>query len=156
MSDKVLENRVRRMAERYGMKLRKSARRDPAAPDFNGYMLLDGKTDRPVFGMKPRPFSARLAEIAAHLTSRHQTPPATILKMLEMWLSEAPERIASCGLATTDPRAAALALMDGEEADKRLLASARRLVTIVEDAGGIHSPAGRVVLAALRPVADGS
>jgi hypothetical protein len=39
---KVRENRLRRAAERQGLRLEKSKRRDPNALDFGGYWLIDG------------------------------------------------------------------------------------------------------------------
>jgi hypothetical protein len=45
--DKVRENRLRRMAERQGLTLQKSRRRDPHANDYGLYRLLDAKTGAP-------------------------------------------------------------------------------------------------------------
>jgi len=39
--EKVRENRLRRMAERQGLVLQKSRRRDPRAVDFGRYWLID-------------------------------------------------------------------------------------------------------------------
>jgi hypothetical protein len=44
-TEKVRENRVRRMAERQGLILRKSRRRDPRALDFGGYRLIDAEAN---------------------------------------------------------------------------------------------------------------
>lgn len=41
---KVYENRLRRMAERQGLRLEKSRRRDPRAHDYGTYMLIDVAT----------------------------------------------------------------------------------------------------------------
>lgn len=41
-ADKVRENRLRRMAERQGLRLVKSRRRDPRAVGFGMYQLDDG------------------------------------------------------------------------------------------------------------------
>jgi len=41
-AEKVRENRIRRMAERQGLALSKSRRRDPRALDFGVYRLIDG------------------------------------------------------------------------------------------------------------------
>jgi hypothetical protein len=41
MTDKVRENRLRRMADRQGLALQKSRRRDPHAFDFGTYWLVD-------------------------------------------------------------------------------------------------------------------
>jgi hypothetical protein len=53
MSDKetrTREQRLRRMADRQGLALRKSARRDPRAIDYGGYMLVDLATNSVVAG----------------------------------------------------------------------------------------------------------
>lgn len=42
MADKVRENRLRRMAERQGLRLEKSRRRDPRALDYGNYWLVEG------------------------------------------------------------------------------------------------------------------
>lgn len=44
MSDKTLENRLRRMAGRQGLVLRKSRSRDPRAVDYGLYALIDVET----------------------------------------------------------------------------------------------------------------
>jgi hypothetical protein len=41
MDEKVRENRLRRMADRQGLKLRKSGRRDPRAIDYGRYWLIE-------------------------------------------------------------------------------------------------------------------
>jgi|HubBroStandDraft_4_1064222.scaffolds.fasta_scaffold00009_87 hypothetical protein len=48
MTDKVRENRLRRMAERQGFALRRSRRRDPLARDFGVYWIVDPAKDRPL------------------------------------------------------------------------------------------------------------
>jgi hypothetical protein len=40
ITDKARENRARRSAERQGLRLKKSGRRDPRALDYRGYWLL--------------------------------------------------------------------------------------------------------------------
>ncbi len=40
-TEKIHENRVRRMAGRQGLRLVKSRRRDPRAIDYGGYMLIE-------------------------------------------------------------------------------------------------------------------
>jgi hypothetical protein len=40
-ADKVREDRLRRMAQRQGLTLRKSRRRDPRALDYGRYWLVD-------------------------------------------------------------------------------------------------------------------
>jgi len=43
--EKVRENRLRRMAERQGLRLEKSRRRDPRAIDYGMYMLVHENTN---------------------------------------------------------------------------------------------------------------
>ena len=43
-SDRIRENRLRRMAARQGYVLSKSRRRDPRAVDYGGYFLADANT----------------------------------------------------------------------------------------------------------------
>lgn len=47
--EKVRENRLRRMAERQGMKLHKIKRHDPKAIDYGTYYLIDIRLDYLVF-----------------------------------------------------------------------------------------------------------
>jgi hypothetical protein len=46
MSEKVRENRLRRMAERQGLRLEKSRRRDRRALDYGRYQLVDAGMTR--------------------------------------------------------------------------------------------------------------
>lgn len=62
MTDKVQENRIRRMAARQGLTLAKSRRRDPHATDYGGYMLIDTATNAVVAGGDPAAYSLSLAE----------------------------------------------------------------------------------------------
>lgn len=66
-AEKVLENRLRRIAERRGLQLLKSRRRDPGAIDFRGFMLVDASTNTVVLGSSPFAYSAGLDEVRAHL-----------------------------------------------------------------------------------------
>ena len=65
---KARESRLRRMADRQGLRLRKSRRRNPRAIDFGGYMLVDAGSNEIVWGGNPHPFSATLDEIEDFLT----------------------------------------------------------------------------------------
>lgn len=47
--EKILENRIRRMAKRQGLALRKSRRRDPYASDFGVYWLAEERGDGLIF-----------------------------------------------------------------------------------------------------------
>lgn len=66
-SDKVKENRLRRIAERRGMRLEKSRRRDPKAIDYGGYMLIDTAANAVVVGASPYSYSASLEDIENYL-----------------------------------------------------------------------------------------
>ncbi len=65
---KVRENRLRRMAERRGLLLRKSRRRDSGAVDFGGFILVDARTNDVVFGSHPITYSANLDDVEKFLT----------------------------------------------------------------------------------------
>lgn len=65
---KVLENRLRRMAERQGYLLEKSKRRDPKAKDFGKYRLLVNHRDLDEHRANTD-FNQSLAEIEGFLTS---------------------------------------------------------------------------------------
>jgi hypothetical protein len=69
ISSKVAENKVRRAAERQGLLLQKSRRRDPRAIDYGGYMLVDQEKNFAVFGAHPNAYSASLEEVADFLKS---------------------------------------------------------------------------------------
>ena len=57
-SDKVRENRLRRMADRQGLEIHKSRRRDPRAIDYDRWLILDARTNAVVAGTEGTP-SAR-------------------------------------------------------------------------------------------------
>jgi hypothetical protein len=65
--DKVRENRLRRVADRQGLRLMKSTRRDPFALEYGTYQLVDER-GAIVFGDRNRGFGADLDAIEAHLT----------------------------------------------------------------------------------------
>lgn len=69
MSDeKVRENRLRRMATRQGLVLKRSPRRDPRAYDFGGYMIVVGASGFPVLGNENGlAFAADLDDVEAFL-----------------------------------------------------------------------------------------
>ena len=69
VSGKARENRLRRMADRQGMRLLKSRSRDPRAIDYGCYALADLRTNGLVYGISPiGRFDASLDEIEAYLT----------------------------------------------------------------------------------------
>lgn len=69
MSDKVRENRIRRMAERQRAILQKSRTRDPRASDYGGFMLIDGDSNCVLVGNDPFPYSASLDRIEEWLNT---------------------------------------------------------------------------------------
>jgi hypothetical protein len=73
--DKVRENRLRRMAQRQGLRLEKSRRRDPRAFDYGGYMLIKDDGNFAVYGSSPMAYSASLDDIEAVLQQRQSARP---------------------------------------------------------------------------------
>jgi len=73
---KVYENRLRRMAERQGLALRKARRLDPRAIDYGRFMLVDPHTNTVVAGTAGtgRP-NFTLADVEAYLMA--DRPPST-------------------------------------------------------------------------------
>jgi hypothetical protein len=66
--DKVRENRLRRMAERQGLTLRKSRRRDPRALEYGLFDLVEA-TERADGTYRGRPMLT-LDEVEAQLTGK--------------------------------------------------------------------------------------
>jgi len=75
-AERVRENRLRRMADRQGLRLVMSRRRDPRAVDYGGYMLVDQATGKVVAGAGPigRP-TWDLDQVEAWLTSDPKERP---------------------------------------------------------------------------------
>ena len=72
VDDKVRENRIRRIAERRGFRLKKSPRRDPGAIDFNGFMLFVRYHAQTCYLGRDRfPFDATLDQVEAYLEQGH-------------------------------------------------------------------------------------
>jgi hypothetical protein len=71
--DKVKENRLRRVAQRRGLVLQKSRRRDPRAMDFGGYMLADARRNVVVAGAEPNAFSMSLDDVQRWLDDDTRT-----------------------------------------------------------------------------------
>jgi hypothetical protein len=70
VSEKAKENRLRRMADRQGLRLLKARSRDPRAIDFGCYALADLGTNAIVFGVSTiGRFDASIQEIEHYLTS---------------------------------------------------------------------------------------
>jgi hypothetical protein len=66
--EKIRENRLRRMAERQGLKLEKSRRRDPRATGYGTYMLVDPDRNTIVAGDRNSGYGMSLEEIEKALT----------------------------------------------------------------------------------------
>jgi hypothetical protein len=67
VSDKVRENRLRRMAERQGLRLERSRRRDPWADGFATYQLVDVATSTVVGSGAEGGFGLTLDQVEAHV-----------------------------------------------------------------------------------------
>ena len=67
--EKVRENRLRRMAERQGLRVIKSRRRDPRALDFGTYGLVDVRTNTLEAGDVNSGYGLTLDQVEAALTS---------------------------------------------------------------------------------------
>ncbi len=65
---KVYENRVRRMAERQGLQLQKSRRRDPRAYDYGTYQLVDVQANGIVAHAGASGYGLSLDEVEDYLT----------------------------------------------------------------------------------------
>ena len=65
-AERTRENRLRRMAKRQGLMLRKSRRRDERAYDFGQFWLIDGRHNVLVFGDSN--LGATIDEIESYLT----------------------------------------------------------------------------------------
>jgi hypothetical protein len=66
-AEKIRENRIRRMAERRGLQLQKSRRRDPQAWDYSTYRLIDAGANAVVASSGPGDYGMDLDEIEAWL-----------------------------------------------------------------------------------------
>jgi hypothetical protein len=64
---KVRENRLRRAAERQGLKLMKSRRRDPRALGFGGYVIVDAHNSSIVAGELDSARALTLDQVEAYL-----------------------------------------------------------------------------------------
>ncbi len=66
-SNKVRENRLRRVALRRGLRLEKTRRRDPLALDYGTYMLIDDRTNAVVARGLESGYGLTLDDIERHL-----------------------------------------------------------------------------------------
>jgi hypothetical protein len=65
ISPKVDEDRIRRLVARQGFMLEKSRRRDPRAPDFGRFRIVDPHTNSVAAGGQPWDYSLSLDEAEA-------------------------------------------------------------------------------------------
>lgn len=65
---KVRENRLRRMAERQGLQVLKSRRRDPRASDYGTYMLVDPRSNAVVASGAQSGYGLTVDDLEAALT----------------------------------------------------------------------------------------
>jgi hypothetical protein len=68
-AQKIRENRLRRMAERQGLRLEKSRRRDKRAYDYGTYQLIDPYTNALVASGNQHGYGLSLDEIEQALTT---------------------------------------------------------------------------------------
>ncbi len=66
-SEKVRENRLRRMADRQALRLTKSRRRDPRAADYGTFWLIDAGSNAVVGGGQ---FGMTLEAVEHHLLGK--------------------------------------------------------------------------------------
>lgn len=66
-ADKVMENRLRRVAKRQGLELKKTRRRDSRAYDYGTYALIDPNTNALVAGDINSGYGLSLHEVEAAL-----------------------------------------------------------------------------------------
>lgn len=69
-TNKAHENRIRRAADRQGLRLEKSRARDPRSLTYGGYQLVDLETGGVVFGYgnAGRGYAADLGEVEEYLS----------------------------------------------------------------------------------------
>jgi hypothetical protein len=66
--EKARENRLRRMARRQGLALKRSRQRDPRASGYGGYMLVDIAINGIVLGASPWFYCASLEDVETYLS----------------------------------------------------------------------------------------
>jgi hypothetical protein len=115
--DKVLENRLRRAAERRGLVLQKSRRRDPDAVNYGGYMIVDPRTGMVLSGANPAPYSLSLAEAARILGERWR--PAPTLRP-RSWVAHMREMLPPIEALVAEMRRAGVTEADKSEEGKIL------------------------------------
>lgn len=70
--EKVRENKMRRAAERQGLRLVKARRRDPRAIDYGGFMIVDASNNTVVAGELNSPRAMSLDEVGRYLDGEVQ------------------------------------------------------------------------------------
>ena len=66
-SQRAREGRLRRHAQRHGLRLVKSRSRKPDAVSFGGYMIVEPTRGVVLAGDTPHPYSLSLEDVEAHL-----------------------------------------------------------------------------------------
>ena len=80
--DKAQEDRLRRKAQRLGMTLQKSRRRNVEAPDYGLYRLIDSERSIVVAGYHPWDYSWDLNDVEVFLQIKEDHPPSETTKRL--------------------------------------------------------------------------
>lgn len=70
MSDKIRENRIRRMLVRQGLLMRKGKFKDPLRIGYGGYQILDQQRNV-VAGLKPFPYCLSLDDVEKYALEGH-------------------------------------------------------------------------------------
>lgn len=79
-AEKVREARLRRTAERQGLKLVKSRRRDPRAVDYGRYVIVDPDSDQPIAGELGSASAMTLDDVEAWLASPSPESVEVVIK----------------------------------------------------------------------------
>lgn len=78
-SDRNRENRLRRLAARQGLKLKKSRRRDPYASDYGGYWIIEPRSKAVATFLRGDQFGLTLDTVEWWLTSDKKERPTSPL-----------------------------------------------------------------------------
>jgi hypothetical protein len=78
MNDTERERRIRRLAERRGVAVRKSPEEDPHSPDFGKFQIVDPGDNTVIAGDEPHAYSLTLNDVEQWFTNDEVTPQASV------------------------------------------------------------------------------
>lgn len=87
-TDKIRENRIRRAAQRQGLALMKSRRRDERAYDYGTYMLIDAQTNAVVAYRMQSGYGMNLDDIETALTTTNTAQEETPMNSTNRGLTQ--------------------------------------------------------------------